>query len=55
MATSANVHQNLASRDRKAKRLADKMFSGPGRREHLSFDEVENELETWKLRGYHGG
>ena len=26
-----------------------------GRRENLMLDEVEEELETWKLRGYHGG
>jgi hypothetical protein len=67
------VHQNLTSRERKAKRLAEKMFfkltregdryslcrtaglSGPARRENLSLDEVEKELETWKLRGPHGG
>jgi hypothetical protein len=67
------VHQKPSSRERKAKRLADKMFfklkrqgdryslcrtvglPGPARRENLSLDEVEKELETWKLRGPHGG
>jgi hypothetical protein len=73
MATFAKMHQDLASRERKAKRLAKKMYfkltrqgdryslcrtvglSGPARRENLTLDEVEEELETWKLRGYHGG
>ena len=67
------MHQVLISRERKAKRLANKMFfkltregdhyslcrtvglSGPARRENLTLDEVEKELETWKLRGPHGG
>jgi hypothetical protein len=30
-------------------------LSGPARRENLTLDEVEEELEKWKLRGYHGG
>jgi hypothetical protein len=30
-------------------------LSGPARRENLTLDEVEEELETWKLRGYHHG
>jgi hypothetical protein len=78
MATSAKVHQDLTSRERKVKRLAKSMYfkltrqkltrqgdryslcrtvglSGPARRENLTLDEVEEELETWKLRGYHGG
>jgi hypothetical protein len=29
--------------------------SGPVHRENLSLDEVERELEMWKLRGPHGG
>ena len=29
--------------------------SGTVRREDLSLDEVERELEMWKLRGPHGG
>jgi hypothetical protein len=28
---------------------------GPVRRENLTLDEVEELLETWKLRGFHGG
>jgi hypothetical protein len=27
----------------------------PVRRENLTLDEVEELLETWKLRGFHGG
>lgn len=72
MAISNSV-KNLTSRERKAKRLADKLFfkltreagryslcrtvglSGPAPREDLTLDEVEQELEKWKLRGYHGG
>jgi hypothetical protein len=68
MATSAKVHQDLTSRERKVKRLAKSMYfkltrqgdryslcrtvglSGPARRENLTLDEVEEELETWKLR-----
>jgi hypothetical protein len=30
-------------------------LSGPARRENPSLDEVEQELEKWELRGYHGG
>ena len=63
----------VGRRERKAKRLADKLFfeldrqgiryslrrtagvSGTVRRENLSLDEVERELEMWKLRGPHGG
>jgi hypothetical protein len=30
-------------------------MSGPVHRENLSLDEVEQELELWKLRGPHGG
>jgi len=30
-------------------------LSGPARRENLTLEEVEEELETWKLRGPHGG
>jgi len=59
----------LANRERKARRLAEKMFfkleregdhytlwrtagiPEPIRREHLGIDEVEKELELWKLRG----
>jgi hypothetical protein len=29
--------------------------SRPVRHEHLTLDEVENILNTWKLRGPHGG
>ena len=65
--------ENVARRERKAKRLAHKLFfkldrqssrysllrtagvSGTVRRENLSLDEVERELEMWKLRGPHGG
>ena len=61
--------KSLVSRERKAKRLADKMFfhleregdrytlwrtagvPEPIRREQLSLDEVEKELELWKLQG----
>jgi hypothetical protein len=68
MATSAKVHPDLTSRERKVKRLAKSMYfkltrqgdryslcrtvglSGPARRENLTLDEVEEELETWKLR-----
>ena len=57
------------SRERKARRLAEKMFfklerqgdhytlwrtagiPEPVRREHLSLDEVEKELDLWKLQG----
>lgn len=64
---------DLARRERKAKRLADKLFfkldrqgdryslfrtagvSAAVSRENLSLDEVERELELWKLRGYQGG
>ena len=60
--------EDVARRERKAKRLADKLFfkldrqgshyslrrttgvSGTVRRENLSLDEVERELEMWKLR-----
>jgi hypothetical protein len=28
---------------------------GSARRDNLSLDQVEAELEKWKLRGYHGG
>jgi hypothetical protein len=73
LATSAKVNQNRTSRERKAKRLAEKMFfkltrkgdryslcrtaglSGPARRENLTLEQLEEELETWKLRGPHGG
>ena len=73
MATLAKMHQDLASRERKAMRLAKKMYfkltrqgdcyspcrtvglSGPARQENLTLDEVEEELETWKLRGDHSG
>ena len=73
MATSAKVHPDLSSRERKVKRLSKSMYfkltrqgdryslcrtvglSGPARRENLTLDEVEEELETWKLRGPHGG
>jgi hypothetical protein len=27
----------------------------PVRRRHLTLDEVEETLNTWKLRGFHGG
>ena len=27
----------------------------PVRHENLTLDEVENLLETWKMRGFHGG
>ena len=27
----------------------------PVKRENLTLDEVEQLLETWKLRGFHGG
>ena len=65
--------EDVVRRERKAKRLADKLFfkldrqgsryslrrtagvSGTVRRENLSLDEVERELEMWKLRGPHGG
>ena len=65
--------EDLARRERKAKRLAAKLFfkldrqgiryslrrtagvSGTVRRENLSLDEVERELDMWKLRGPHGG
>jgi hypothetical protein len=65
--------ENVARRERKAKRLANKLFfkfdcqgsryslrrtagvSGTVRLENLSLDEVERELEMWKLRGPHGG
>ena len=65
--------EDVARRERKAKRLADKLLfkldrqgsryslrrtaavSGTVRRENLSLDEVERELEMWKLRGPHGG
>jgi len=30
-------------------------LSGPARRDDLTLDQVEEELEKWKLRGYHGG
>ena len=58
-----------ASRERKARRLAEKMFfkleregdhytlwrtagiPEPVRRQHLSLDEVEKELDLWKLQG----
>jgi len=30
-------------------------LSGPALQENLTLDEVEEELETWKLRGYHSG
>jgi hypothetical protein len=71
--TVSDQVENLTSRQRKAKRLAEKLYfkltregnryslcrtvglSGPARRENLSLDEVEQELEKWKLRGYHGG
>ena len=66
--------EDVSRRERKAKRLADKLFfkldrqgrryslrrtagvgvSGTVRRESLSLDEVERELEMWKLRGPHG-
>ena len=60
--------EEVARRERKAKRLADKLFfkldrqgsryslrrtaavSGTVRRENLSLDEYERELEMWKLR-----
>src|SRR5262249_32343504 len=60
---------DLANRERKARRLAEKMYfkleregerytlwstagiPEPIRREHLGIDEVEKELELWKLRG----
>jgi hypothetical protein len=65
--------EDVARRERKAKRLADKLFfkldrqgnlyslrrtagvSGAVRHDNLSLDEVERELEMWKLRGPHGG
>jgi hypothetical protein len=65
--------EDVARRERKAKRLADKLFfkldrqgnlyslrrtagvSGTVRHDNLSLDEVERELEMWKLRGPHGG
>jgi hypothetical protein len=65
--------EDVARRERKAKRLANKLFfkldrqgnlyslrrtvavSGTVLRENLSLDDVERELETWKLRGPHGG
>ena len=65
--------EDLARRERKAKRLAAKLFfeldrqgiryslrrtagvSDTVRRENLSSDEVERELDMWKLRGPHGG
>jgi hypothetical protein len=63
------MHQDLASRERKAMRLAKKMYFKLTRQgdryslcrtvclsgQNLTLDEVEEELETWKLRGYHGG
>jgi hypothetical protein len=65
--------EDLECRERKAKRLAAKLFfkldrqgiryslrrtagvSSIVRRENLSLDEVERELDMWKLRGPHGG
>ena len=65
--------EDVVRRERKAKRLANKLFfqldrevggyslhrtvavSGTVSRENLSLDEVERELEMWKLRGPHGG
>ena len=65
--------EDVARRERGAKRLADKLFfkldrqgnlyslrrtagvSGIVRQDNLSLDEVERELEMWKLRGPHGG
>ena len=67
------IPEDVARRERKAKRLANKLFfkldrqgnlyslrrtvavSGTVLRENLSLDEAERELETWKLRGPHGG
>ena len=68
-----NKNRDVVRRERKAKRLADKLFfkldrqgnlyslrrtagvSGIVRQDNLSLDEVERELEMWKLRGPHGG
>jgi hypothetical protein len=63
------MRKNDSARERKVRRLAEKMFfkleregdhytlwrtagiPEPVRREQLSLDEVEKELDLWKLRG----